>query len=107
MLTLDHSIGGDGSWDHASEHLDLDAAARLEIDGQVRVGQVAPGGKAVPAAAQPADHLAVPVHGLATVDGHIILPAHHPRAQPPPDPGAAGGQQLLAAVAPWLLEPDP
>src|SRR6266852_2918830 len=35
MLALNHSIGGDGGRHNASEHLDLDAAAGLEIDGQV------------------------------------------------------------------------
>src|SRR5258708_12401490 len=80
MLTLDHRVGGDRGRDHPPEHLDVDTAARLDIDGQIRIGQVARGRKPVPATPQPADHLAFPVHTLPPVNHPVVLPPHHHHA---------------------------
>src|SRR5260370_1003253 len=106
MLTLNHSIGGDRCRDHASEHLDLDPAARLEIDRQVGKSQIAADRKAVSAAAQPADHMAVAMNCLPTVDGHVVLATDGQRAQPPFDPCFARGQKPLAAVERGLVKVD-
>src|SRR5690348_4685846 len=80
-LRLKDPISHHGCGDHLSEDLNADCRAGLQLDRQIRIGEVAFHGEAVSAAAQPADDAAIAQHSLAAVDGRVLLVADRERAQ--------------------------
>src|SRR5205085_8863526 len=105
--------------------IELNRGALSEIDRQLRERDVAAHREAVGGTAHAADEAAVAVHGLASVDGPVLLAADEQRPQPrrrlpvelgplvlrdrEADPGVerrVGGGEVAAEVAVALLDPQ-
>jgi hypothetical protein len=87
-----------------SEDLDLHRRSRSELNGEIRIGEIAANRESVRAAAQPPDHRAVSIHGLASVDRDVVFGADQQGAQPPRDARLSSCAERGAPVEGGLVE---
>src|ERR1700674_854345 len=104
LVALQRGVGADLRRHTPPEYVHLDPRSGHQFDRQVAVGDVAPDGVPVGAAADPADERTIGIDGLATVDGDVVLLADQQCAQTPLDARRLCCDQHLPPVEVALVE---
>src|SRR5256885_5643616 len=106
LLAVEYGVGADLGRHPLPEDIHLDPRSGSKSDRQIAVGDVAPDGESIRAAAQSSDDRTIGIDGLATINREVLLVADQQGAETPPDPGGLGGHERVPPIEIALVEAD-